>query len=177
MNKSLMITHFFFAACLSHAQIPFLPNLDNADIFRERGVIAGYSYNFDFDSDEANHVVELGYKGAYYINFFLTSSINYYAASDFNLRLDNFFIGPKIGGYIGFNGLIAGSDLVFFTNFGGGSLRWVPYGGLGSHAFRLVFAPHVSIINNDFQEVNPYNITLSVRLVRLGRERIIRNNN
>jgi hypothetical protein len=175
MKKVYLVLIFSMFFSWGKSQIPFLPRLDNADIFKESGIIAGYTFNFGFDSGlGGNHMVELGWKRAWFVRFIQTASANYYFASDFNLDLNNFIIGPKIGGYLGFSAFVAGGDLVFYTNFGQGTLRFLPYAGFGNHAFRLVFSPHIPIVNSDLPGLNDYNVTLSIRMVRLSRERILR---
>jgi hypothetical protein len=154
----------------AHAQL--IPNLEDADLFRETGITAGYALNAGLNGDiGTNHVLELGLKGAHFVKFIQTASINYYAANEFVFG-ESFSLGPKVGAYAGFSFFVIGTDLTFYTNFADGSLRLMPYGGIGNQSFRLVFSPHISLINDEFQQVNPFHIALVIRIFRFNRDRI-----
>jgi hypothetical protein len=173
--RAVTLLIIIFYSTFSKAQIPFLPDLDKADVFRETGFIGGYRFNFGFNEDfTSNNVIELGVKRAFYVDFLRSASANYYAASDFNLNWNNFFLGPKVGGYISVFGILVGSELALYSNFNEVSLRAMPYAGLGSHSFRLAFTPHIPIFNSEMGELNNFDIFLSIRLFRFNHRRYIR---
>ena len=70
-----------------------------------------------------------------------------------------FVMAPKIGGWFagGLGGIAMGVNLLYYTNFNSGSLRFRPEIGLGIEGFKFVYGYNIALSNSAFGDVNKSN--------------------
>jgi len=173
----------FFFFCLPifcAAQTDSLP-WRSAAFYTEKRTDLAIGYNFHFGKkDEKDttskkfHFLEIG---IWRTKFFVTrhwGGFGYYATSEVGLNTKKFVLGPKIGGFLAYGPIIVGNDFSVYTDFSEGSLRWIPYFGVGTNRFKLTINPHVVLSNKNFLESRfPYgHLNLSYTLINLHRQKI-----
>ena len=142
-------------------------------------LVVGYNFHFgkkdkDDSTSQRFHFIEIG---VWRTKFFVTrhwGGFGCYAMSEFGLNTKKFVMGPKIGGFLAYGPIILGTDFSMYTDFSEGSLRWIPYFGIGTNRFKLTINPHVVLSNKDFLEsrLPSGHLNLSCALINLHRKKI-----
>jgi len=161
------------------AQTDSLPR-HHPSFYTDKRVDLAIGYNFYFgkkDKEDTTsrkfHFFEIG---VWRTKFFITrhwGGFGCYAASEVGLNTKKFVIGPKIGGFLAYGPIILGNDFSVYTDFSEGSLRWIPYFGIGTNRFKLTISPHVVLSNKNFLKSRfPYgHLNLSYALINLHRQK------
>ncbi|NER15951.1 hypothetical protein [Spongiivirga citrea] len=125
----------------------------------------GYQYSFGEPNQKRFHLVDLNYQKSYSSGIH-GSSLNWYIGNEFTVGNSVFLIGPKIGAYLSYGGIVLGSQMVYYTSFREDSLRYVPFFGIGASSFRLTINPHIRLTNTDFEPINrgSVNIVIGINL-------------
>ncbi|MCC5936174.1 MAG: hypothetical protein JJU34_02725 [Lunatimonas sp.] len=143
----------------------------NKGTFKELGFIAGYNYNFEDSNSRNYHLLEFGLIKSTYNNYHHPISSSIYFSNEFGLNTKNFIWGPKAGAYVGFWMFTFGAETIYYSDFHQGSLRLVPYLGIGGHLFKLTINPHLKLINKDFLP-NTGNFNLTIRSLIVKKEKL-----
>lgn len=149
-----------------------------AGFYTEKRASLALGYNFNFgkateeDTLKTNfHLLEIG---IWQTKFFFArhwGGFGYYGACEVGLNTPKFTIGPKIGAFLALGPILLGNDLTWYTDFGGQSLRWVPYFGVGSNRFKLTINPHVIFTNPKFTGSRRGHLNLSIAVANFMRKR------
>lgn len=83
----------------------------------------------------------------------------FYGGSEIMIGRD-FIVGPKIG-WQAMGGLAMGANMIYYTNFHGGSLVLRPEFGIGMERFKMVYGWNVKITNKDFDRINTHLFSFS----------------
>lgn len=134
--------------------------------YKESYITAGYNYSFDGPNKKKFHLLEMGLMKSSHGGYHPTN-VNWGFGTEVGVNTDRFLIGPKIGGYAGHGFLILGSEFVYYTDFHESTLRYVPYFGIGNHAVKITFNPHIRLTNKDFKPVNKGQVNLTISILRL----------
>lgn len=117
------------------------------------GLSLGYSYSFNGKGEPQYHLLDVqlnkalegGRHGGGFIYGFGTEVV---------LNANRSTIGPKIGGFIFYNGLAIGSEFVTYTDFENWTFRYVFSIGLGSPKARLTINPQVILTNKNYRPIH-----------------------
>lgn len=134
--------------------------------FKETSIAIGYNYSVLESQDKNYHLLELRFwKSQYGGGHYAIGS--WYLSSEFGLNTDYFLMGLKAGVFVGYGAFILGTEMTYYTNFDQGTLRLVPFFGIGGHIFTLTFNPQIRLINKNFQPINQGQLNLTIRLFKL----------
>ncbi len=152
-------------------------HLFDASTFQNPSLHLGYNYNFGgWDAhDIINsrlHLIELGIWQTRYTTHPHPVSMAYYVSNELSLNSSRFVYGPKFGGLISFWLFIVGTELAYYTNFSGGSLRLIPYFGFGTHILKLTIHPHLILTNKQFGDIHAGHINLTVKLIDFRKRKV-----
>ena len=139
--------------------------------YNETSISLGYNYSFADPNDRNFHLIETRFQkqkfGGRHPAFTTLS-----AGIDIGLNTNDFVIGPRVGGIIGFGGFFIGTDLAYYTDLKNGTLRLIPSLGFGYHQFRLSINPHIRLINKDFEPIDRGHVNLTIKAFKLKRKRL-----
>lgn len=123
-----------------------------------KSLYAGYSGNLR-DKDDKVEIHHKNYNiievGASYTKVFPTLwGYSLYGGNDFVFNSEKFFIGPKIGASIHILMLMAGNEIICYSNLNKTMLAYKPYIALGFGPFRISAAYNFMLFNNDYFKMN-----------------------
>lgn len=137
----------------------------------ELSLFVGYDFNPNVTGDKKSlHFFELGIKRNFDVVHFEAFCKSIYFSNEFLISNKDFFIGPKMGAYVSVMAMTLGSELIYYTNFSGESIRFSPYFGFGCNAFRLTLQFPINLYKDNFNYINPVTFHLSVQFVNLWKK-------
>lgn len=126
----------------------------------------GYSYSFAEPHNKKFHLINLEINRTKHNG---VAGYQYGGGTEIVLNTEKFTIAPKINGIINYQFLVLGAELVSYTNFENGNLRFVPMIGIGLEKFRFTINPQINILNKNYQPVNKgfLNLTINLNLQKI----------
>lgn len=85
-----------------------------------------------------------------------------YGANEFAFNSHQFFIGPKIGANVSFLLLLAGNELISYTDFHNVSLFYKPYFGFGLGPLRIAAGYNILLNKRNYFDINAVSIEFSL---------------
>lgn len=135
-------------------------------------MVIGYSYNYSKPNKGQFHIGEFGFWSARYRTGKSALSRVWYIANETALYPPQKIIGPKIGGFVGIGPLVLGAETTFYTNFEEGTLRFVPYVGIGNTLGKITYHYHMRVTNPEFEPIDRMHLNITLQLFRLHNKRI-----
>ncbi|MBC8753423.1 hypothetical protein H2O64_01990 [Kordia sp. YSTF-M3] len=129
--------------------------------YTSTNIETGYSYSFGKPNNRNFHLLSIGINKTNYGGRH-GGGFAYGIGTDIGLNTRNFTIGPKINGFIYYQFIVIGSELIMYTDFSQTSIRYVPIIGIGGEKFKLTVNPQVILSNKDFQPIDKGSIQLTV---------------
>lgn len=139
----------------------FSQNSQDYNLYTSTNIETGYSYNFGEPNNRNFHILSLGLNKTTYGGRH-GGGFAYGIGTDIGLNTKNFTIGPKINGFIYYQFIVIGSELVAYTDFKQTTTRYVPIIGIGGEKFKLTINPQVILSNKNFQPIDKGTIQLTV---------------
>lgn len=142
--------------------------------FDELSLIAGYSINKRNEKNIGidNHIFEIGLyksKNSYYTE---TAGYSYYFSNEFMFNKYSFYAGPKIGGFFHVWALYFGLELVYYTDFKGEALHFVPIVGVGNSHLKIGIGFHIPLVNNIFEHTNIASIGFTYQIKNFKKKKL-----
>jgi len=167
----IQLLKIFFCSLLGFCILPVYGQIDSHETERRpvqfEQLNIGYQYSFP-DSNAGvskKHLLELTFSKGQKMTNSHGSSIQWYSGTEIGVANTSFpLIAPKIGGYFSGMGMVLGSEVVYYTDFREGTLRYVPYFGIGGNRAKLSIQPQIRISNRSFEPLNrgQLNITYAI---------------
>lgn len=125
----------------------YVGNLKDTDREKEK-----YNRNY--------HGLEIG--ASYWKAYPTFWSYNLYAANEFLFNSYDFFIGPKIGANINLIIVMAGNELVYYTDLKKAMLAYRPYVAFGIGPFKCSIGYNFTMFNKEYFKMNRATVELTI---------------
>ncbi|MCZ4408341.1 hypothetical protein O3Q51_05945 [Cryomorphaceae bacterium 1068] len=138
--------------------------------YEELSISIGYDYSFAEPNSRNYHLIEARIQkqryGGHHGHFG-----NLSAGLMVGINTDKFLVSPVVGGQFSYGPFFTGIDMAYFTDFEEGTFRIIPMIGFGSYRFRISINPHIRITNRDYEPIDRGNLTFSMRLFTIKKEK------
>lgn len=162
-----MRTYFFILFLLSNSLITF-SQIDTTEVIVENDTIQ-YFINMErhislvtggnFGGNNVLGELGISIKDNGIIGHHLHTSI-WMVSSEFGF-VDQFVVGPKVGLWLG-GGMCMGLNLIYYSNFNHGTLRFRPEVGFGINSLRVVYGYNFLVVNRRADFINKHVVGLNI---------------
>lgn len=147
-----LLLSFSAASQTQPEQTPTPAQRPHMDLERHQSVLVGFSGIRHFYFELGGALNQYGRIGHHPAAWSMFSSVE----ASFGNQGNRTIIAPKVGGWIGggIAGMALGANLLYYTDFDEGSLRFRPEIGMGFGRWKVTYGYNIPLTNGDFRSVN-----------------------